>query len=257
MSQDSVPTNYNDKGTVIMEMIYGDEYLSPGGAAKTQALIDLAGLKQGLNILDVGSGLGGSAFYLAQHQGARVQGIDLMGANVAEAHRRAHEKVLLDQVQFVAGDAIALPFSDQSFDVVWGQDAWCHIANKADLVAELKRVLVDDGQVVFSDWIVTNPEHPGVSALYEVTASPNMATLRQYEILLHEHGLSLQVRVDTSGELLEEYQLVIERLVRSQKVVVERYGQRVFDIVLGKQQSVLSACEEGLLGSGAFVASAP
>lgn len=255
MEQNTVSTTYNDKGTIIMEMLYGEpEYLSPGGDAKTQALIDLARLDRGLHVLDVGSGLGGSAFYLAQEQACRVHGIDLMASNAAEAKRRAGLKILQGQVDFISGDAVALPFSDQRFDVVWGQDAWCHVDDKATLIAEVKRVLVEGGQIVFSDWLVNKPGHIRASELYEVAASANMASLEMYQDLIRGEGLHIEACLDTSDDLRKEYHHVLARLRAFETSIVEQYGQKVFDIVLSTQQYMFDACEEGLLGSGSLVA---
>ena len=93
-----------------MEMIYADDFLSPGASRTTASLIELARMGAGVRVLDVGSGLGGSAFYLAQEKNCTVQGVDLMELNVAEATRRAESKGLSEQVRFVIGDAASLPF---------------------------------------------------------------------------------------------------------------------------------------------------
>ena len=57
----------------------------------------------------------------------------------------------------MTGDALNLPFENQTFDIVWGQDAWCHIPNKEQLITQAHRVLVPGGCVAFTDWVEIGP----------------------------------------------------------------------------------------------------
>ena len=237
-----------------MEMIYGDEFLSPGGLEKTKALTDLALIEPQSQVLDVGCGIGGTAFHLAQQYSCSVQGVDLMPHSVAEANRRAETKGFQDQVQFVTADATNLPYPEEHFDVVWGQDAWLHVDNKDEMLAEFHRVLRNQGQLVFSDWLISDPTHKDADSLFEVAAAPNMASVGQYQSLLVDAGFEVQTSNDTSAELVVEYEDVLDRLTASQGEIVERFSQRVFDIVHGKQKSLLDACHAGLLVTNAFVA---
>ena len=237
-----------------MEMIYADDFLSPGGAGTTASLIELSGIDDGSTVLDIGSGLGGSAFYLAAHKCCRVQGIDLMEMNVAEANRRAVSKGLSEGVRFITGDATSLPFADRSFEVVWGQDAWCHVDDKPGLISEAYRVLTSDGLMVFSDWLLQDPQSPAAGDVRQVTASANMGDVQMYQRLLDGYGFVLQDYADTSAELAAEYREVLRRLHGIEAEVCDRFGQKVYDIVLSKQRSVRDAFAAGVLGAGSFVA---
>ncbi len=64
---------------------------------------------------------------------------------------------LADRVDFVQGDATRMPFPDASFDRVFGQEAWVHIADKAALVGEIRRVLVPGGVLAFTDIVSIAP----------------------------------------------------------------------------------------------------
>ena len=84
----------------------------------------------GCKVLDVGCGLGGPAFHLAETRGAIVTGVDLVDLNIESATERASTRGLRDRVQFRVANALDLPFADEAFDVVFGQDAWCHVPDK-------------------------------------------------------------------------------------------------------------------------------
>jgi cyclopropane fatty-acyl-phospholipid synthase-like methyltransferase len=60
-----------------MEKFYGTGYMSSGGEVDSKDFGRRLSLSPGDNVLDVGSGLGGFAFYLAQHYGVQVIGIDI------------------------------------------------------------------------------------------------------------------------------------------------------------------------------------
>lgn len=122
-----------------------------GGREATIDLATLATLQPGLRVLDVGSGLGGSARYLATEHRCRVSGIDLTEEYVRAAKALAALVGLEHAVAFHKGSALALPFSDQSFDVVWTEHAQMNIADKPAFYREVARVLVTGGRLVFHD----------------------------------------------------------------------------------------------------------
>ena len=70
---------YSRTGILRYEMIFGEHYVSTGGAATTEDLCSRLGssLRPGVRVLDVGSGIGGAAFHLVKAYGAKVTGIDL------------------------------------------------------------------------------------------------------------------------------------------------------------------------------------
>lgn len=249
-----VVTNYNDAGTTIMEMIYGHHYLSPGGADVSARLAGLARIGPGDTVLDMGCGLGGAARFLAETTGCTVRGVDLMAANVIEAQRRTSARPPSSDISFQCADALAVPFGAASFDVVWGQDAWCHIEDKAALIGEIKRVLCVGGRLVFRDWLLADPRGPNHEAIREVTASPGMGDSELYRRLLTEHGFEILHCSDPSEEVIAEYRGAVSRLRSMADDIGARFSDRVYRIVLEKQSFVLSAFESGQLKVGSFLA---
>ena len=203
---DDVSTNYNAIGTEIMEMIYATDYLSLGGADASARLAQLGGIQPQARILDVGSGLGGAAFFFAQQFAAQVIGFDLMQANVNAALARARQLGREEQVRFICGDAPPLPFADGSFDVVWGQDAWCHINNKPELIAEVARVLVPGGRIVFSDWLLGSAEGALNDEAKRIAASPTMGSISEYKDYLAAESFALDACEEASAEFAGQYQ---------------------------------------------------
>jgi len=126
-------------------------------------LVRFAGVTRGQRVLDVGSGTGVVAVTAAR-AGAEVRGLDLSPALVA--HARANASLAGLPIDFVEGDAEALPYEDASFDVVLSQ--FGHMfAPRADVaIAEMTRVLRPGGLLAFSTW----PPELFVGQIFATTA---------------------------------------------------------------------------------------
>ncbi|MBI2203304.1 MAG: methyltransferase domain-containing protein [Candidatus Rokubacteria bacterium] len=121
------------------------------GREATVELANRASLAPGLSVLDVGCGLGGSVRYLAAERGCRATGVDLTAEYVEAAAALAKLVGLGDAVEFRQASALALPFADATFDVVWTEHVQMNIADKRAFYAELARVIVPGGRLVFHD----------------------------------------------------------------------------------------------------------
>ena len=124
-----------------------------GGLDAVAALADGAGIAASSRVLDVCSGMGGPARFLAEQYGAEVVGIDLNDSRVRGAARLSAMVGLQDRIRFARGNATALPLPAASFDAVIAQEAFLHIANKSALFAECHRVLRPGGRLAFTDWL--------------------------------------------------------------------------------------------------------
>ncbi len=112
-----------------------------GGAPATRALAAKLPFHAGQRLLDVGSGLGGPARFLAEHFGAHVTGIDLTPAYVEAARHLSELTRQADMTDFKAGSALAMPFGDAGFDGAVTIHVAMNIADRAGLYREVARVL--------------------------------------------------------------------------------------------------------------------
>jgi SAM-dependent methyltransferase len=111
------------------------------GLAATAELAELAGIDATMAVLDIGSGLGGPARFLAATRGCRVTGIDLSEAFVAAARYLTERAEQSGKVAFEVGSALELPFEDSHFDTVLLQHVAMNIADRERLYREIRRVL--------------------------------------------------------------------------------------------------------------------
>jgi SAM-dependent methyltransferase len=121
------------------------------GRTATEELARWAELRPEHVLLDVGCGLGGTSRYLTSIFGCQVVGVDLTQEYCQVAEMLSARVGLADRTVFRQGNALALPFSDDHFDVVWTEHVQMNIADKAGFYSELRRVLKAGGQLVFHE----------------------------------------------------------------------------------------------------------
>lgn len=154
---------YDDEHIRFLETLWGEGYLSPGGADEVRAVLEGCDLT-GCTVLDIGCGSGGITLELARNYGAaHVVGIDIEAPVLEQAQRRATEQGLADRIEFVRVEPGPLPFGDAEFDVVFSKDSMIHIPDKETLFADIMRLLRPDGWLVASDWMIAHDDTPSVA----------------------------------------------------------------------------------------------
>ena len=126
------------------------EIITTAPAAK---LVKFAAVDKGQRVLDVACGTGVVAVTAAR-RGAKVSGLDLSPALIERARKNA--SIAGVEIDFIEGDAEALPYPDGSFDVVLSQFGHIFAPRPAVVVKEMLRVLKAGGRIAFSTW---PPEH--------------------------------------------------------------------------------------------------
>lgn len=116
---------------------------------------DRAQVREGSHVLEVGSGSGGPAVYLAAKRGCRVTGVDINEHGISNGARLAESQGVADRVTFQVVDASnPMPFPASSFDAVLSNDAMCHISNRLEVLEDWHRILRPGGRVLFTDAMI-------------------------------------------------------------------------------------------------------
>ncbi len=121
------------------------------GRYATAQLVDLAGITSESSVLDAGSGIGGTARYVADHYGCTVAAVDLTD-EYCETNRWLNGLVGLDdRISVRQADVTELPFADGTFDVAISQHVQMNVADKARLYSEARRALAVGGRLALWD----------------------------------------------------------------------------------------------------------
>jgi len=255
---ENVTEVYAGPGGILWEMLMGEE-IHVGGAGETDILARKAGITASTTVLDVCSALGGPARHLARTIGCTVTGLDATPKMHDEAVRRTKAAGLDGKAAFVLGNALDIPYRAASFDVVWGQDAWCYITDKERLVRECARVVRPGGTVAFTDWLETGPMSDALwTALHAFMAFPYMETLDGYAQLAGAAGLRVVQQEDLTPDFARHVQLYLDALQKTHRAaVVAGCGQPIYDEVERGLILWRDASAAGQVGRGRIIAGKP
>jgi ubiquinone/menaquinone biosynthesis C-methylase UbiE len=249
---------YDGPGGILWEMLMGEE-IHVGGAAETDILAQKAGITAGSRVLDVCSALGGPARHLVRTYGCRVTGLDATTRMIHEAIRRTAEAGLAGQIEYKQGNALDMPYRGDTFDVVWGQDAWCYVTDKERLIQECARVVKPRGVVAFTDWLETGPmSDEEWEALHTFMVFPYMETLDGYARLAEVAGLTVVEQEDLSGDFAAHIPVYLDMvLTRFRQAILDTYGQKMFDGAVDGLTLWRDAANAGKVGRGRIIARKP
>ena len=151
-----------DEQRLMPEQLAALDQFHTRGLAATAELAKLAGIAAGMSVLDVGSGLGGPARFLAATYGCRVTGVDLSEPFTEAAAYLTERTGLSALVSFETASALSLPFDDDCFNVVLLQHVAMNIADRARLYSEIRRVLKPGGRFATFDVVLNggDPHYP-------------------------------------------------------------------------------------------------
>jgi SAM-dependent methyltransferase len=165
-----------------------DEFHALGRLA-TLALADLAGLRAGERVADVGAGVGGPARTLAHHFGAQVTAVDPTARFCRLNEMLTARTGLADRVEVVHGGAGDLPA--QGFDLVWTQALWQSVADKGELAAGLRALVAPGGRLAVFE-VVAGPGGPVVPPVpwADTEAESHVVALEELRGTLRDAGFA-------------------------------------------------------------------
>ncbi|HYV27513.1 MAG TPA: methyltransferase domain-containing protein, partial [Candidatus Eisenbacteria bacterium] len=112
-------------------------------------------LKPSSHLLEVGSGSGGPALFVAREAGCRITGLDINEHGIRNANELARQQKLDTLAQFQLADASQpLPFPENTFDAIFSNDAMCHVPRRDEVLRDWVRVLKPGGHTLFTDAMV-------------------------------------------------------------------------------------------------------
>jgi ubiquinone/menaquinone biosynthesis C-methylase UbiE len=187
-----------------------------GGRQATMELADQLGLRPGMELLDIGSGLGGPARYFAQHRQCRVTGIDLTDEYVRVADALSQRTGLAGSLKFVQGSALALPFPPASFDGAYILHVGMNIGDKATLFRQVRRALKAGGFFAVYDVMRTGPGELAFPVPWARTSESSfVAAVDDYRRLLREAGFVVEKERERRAFAIEFFRKMQGRAAES------------------------------------------
>ena len=231
-------------------------HLHPGGEEATALLAQRAeahGFPSGGRVLDLGSGLGAPARFVARRFVAGVVGLDAEARSQRSARAAAVSEGVHGRCPQVLGVSEALPLRDASFDAAWSQDAMCHM-EKAPTVRELARVLRPGALFAFSDWIArARLSDEEAMELTTVWSFPSLLRIEEYAALLDASGFELLLAEDVSELRRRERTPAVDQ-PEWEASFVRRWGAEVLRRQERRGEVWVALVKAGRAGHGVFIA---
>lgn len=226
----------------------GDSF-HPGGLGMTERVGQLLELRPGHHVLDVASGPGSSAVFLAERFGVEVVGVDFGSEAVARATQRAEAAGLGSRVRFERGDAQRLPFPNASFDAVVCECAFCTFPDKPRAAGEFRRVLRPHGRVGLADLTLDQPLPADLQTRLAWLACLGAARpVGEYLAYLRSAGLDQPLIEHHDGVLKDLVRLIRTRLLSAE--VLAKLGKLPFPIASLDEARQLARAAEGAIDQG-------
>jgi ubiquinone/menaquinone biosynthesis C-methylase UbiE len=186
-----------------------EDFHTMGRIATTQ-LIDLIAITPENRVLDAGSGIGGTARYVADQCRCSVTAVDLT-EDYCETARWLNRLVgLHEQISVRQADVTELPFADATFDVVLSQHVQMNVADKTRLYQEARRVLADGGRLAV--WDVTDGEQGELHYPLPWADQPrlnHLATSDRLRDVIESSGFAIEHWNDLSDQAAETMQMLL------------------------------------------------
>lgn len=226
-------------------VIWGGEDIHIGlYQSETEAIVDashrtvrhmaamLDGLDANSNVLDIGAGYGGAARYLAGTFGCSVTALNLSEKENERNRELTGERGLSDRIDVIDGSFESIPAGDNSFDVVWSQDAILHSGRREQVIREVARVIKPGGRFIFTDPMQADSCPEGVlQPILERIHLSSLGSPGFYRETAGRFGLREKVFEEQTRQLNNHYTRVLQETEKYQadlaRIISPEYIERM------------------------------
>jgi sarcosine/dimethylglycine N-methyltransferase len=260
---------YDGPASEIYKNIWGDNLhmaIPPYEGASLQQAMDntnvvmaeAANLSPNDRVIDLGCGYGSTARYIASKYGCTVTGQTISNEELKLARERAETSDARDLLTFEWGDFHNIEYRDNSFDVVWSQEAFLHGADKSKILSECYRVLKPGGTLIFSDILVRrDTPQADRERIYARIKTVDIWDRPDYEAALERNGFQLLKAEDKSQYVAPTYGGVVAKVRDNRTELVDRIGEETVDKTIAALDFWVDSANAGKVGWGIFLANKP
>jgi SAM-dependent methyltransferase len=242
----------------LWELIMGQQ-IHIGGFPSSMDLAERAGVGSGMHGVDLCCCNGAGMRFLVRFRDVdRMEGVDATQKVVDLGRKRCEEEGLSDRITLTLGDVCDSGLSDDSFDFVWGEDAWCYVVDKPKLVAEAARLAKPGGVIAFTDWV------EGPAGLSETEAErflrfmkfPNVQDIGGYSGLLSGAGCEVDIAEDTGRfpQYIDLYLNMLNMQLTYDALRIIGFDMALMEAMGGEMNFMRELAHAGKIAQAIFVA---
>ena len=208
-------------------------------------------IDQNSRVIDLGAGYGGAARYLAKTYGCSVCCLNLSQLQNQRNSQLNQEKNLDRLVEIIQGSFEDIPYPNNSFDIVWSQDAILHSGDRCLVFQEIKRILKPGGEFIFTDPMESETCPPGaLQPAFDRLGISDMGSYRFYSQTLKDLGFEELNFIDLSQNVPIHYQRFREEVQKRYNEVVKLTSTEFVDKTLNSIQPWIERYEQGYMQWG-------
>lgn len=248
---------YSRNGILRYEKIFGEDFVSTGGITTTKEFVAMLDLKEGAYVLDVGCGIGGSAFLMKRDYGAKVLGFDLSVNMIDIAQERLAKHGMEADVKFEVQDATQIEYPNETFDVIYSRDTILHIEDKETLFANFLKWLKPGGKLMISDYCCTPDEWSPDYAAYVKQRGYHLHSVANYGKIIEKVGFENVQAIDKTKDFISILSNELEIFAKIKDEFLAEFSQDDYDAIMGGWSNKIVRCNAGNQKWGLFIADKP
>ncbi|MCF8045518.1 MAG: methyltransferase domain-containing protein [Desulfarculaceae bacterium] len=186
-----------------------DESISDASRRTVEKMSSMVDINEKTKILDIGAGYGGAARQLASKHGCRVCCVNISEVENKRNREKNMQRGLDHLIEVCDGTFDDIPYEDDSFDLVWSEDAILHSDQKQQVFHEVERVLRKGGSFIFTDPMQKDGvDTEELQPILDRINLDEMGSVNKYKNMAKEAGLKEVDIVDLSDHLPVHYDRV-------------------------------------------------
>jgi sarcosine/dimethylglycine N-methyltransferase len=204
-------------------------------------------------VLDIGAGYGGAARYLAKTYGCKVVALNLSEVENERDRQMNKEQGLDHLIEVVDASFEDIPYDDDSFDLIWSQDAILHSDNRDKIVKEVARVLKKGGDFIFTDPMMADDCPKDVlQPIFDRLHLESLASPGFYRKACEKNGLKEDNFEDHTKQLPLHYYRVLKETEKRESELEKKVSREYIDNMKTGLQHWVNGGNNGYLAWGIF-----
>ncbi|XVF09466.1 hypothetical protein REPUB_Repub07fG0095300 [Reevesia pubescens] len=243
---------YKSNSILRYERAFGQGFVSTGGIETTKEFVGKLDLNPGQKVLDVGCGIGGGDFYMAEKFDVHVVGIDLSINMISFALERAIG--LNCSVEFEVADCTKKTYPDNTFDVIYSRDTILHIQDKPALFRSFFKWLKPGGKVLISDYCRSAGTPSLEFAEYIKQRGYDLHDVKAYGQMLKDAGFDEVIAEDRTDQFIKVLECELNKVGKDKDAFITDFSQEDYEDIVGGWKAKLIRSSSGEQSWGLFLA---